>query len=164
MFTASFYFLGLAASILAASYCLCRARRARRCVEVELETLRVASVCLPTGRRAAAEDPTDAIFHALAWDEKTKCSDTKAMWRRWYDRCQEKALTTQQSAYSWARTLTLCAALCLIGVLLEAEFDQPITLRTVLAGFRRPETPTSQFERLDNSSAASVQEILPPVK
>ena len=32
----------------------------------------------------------------------------------------------------------LCAVLCLIGVLLEARFDQPITLGTVLAGFRDP--------------------------
>ncbi len=36
--------------------------------------------------------------------------------------------------YSWSRTLAMCSALCLIGVLLEAEYDKPISVSTILAG------------------------------
>jgi hypothetical protein len=40
--------------------------------------------------------------------------------------------------------MLLCAALCLIGVLLEAEFNQPITFHTVLAGFKPQPSPASR--------------------
>jgi hypothetical protein len=142
MFTASFYFLGLAASIVGALCCLKLGRHSGKCVEVELDALRAVSVCLPTGRR-----PTDtaitAMYKELTWDEKAKLSDMKAIWMGWYERCRRKAFLKQKALYSWARTLSLCAMLCLMGVLLEAEFNQPITIRTILAGFRRPSLDTT---------------------
>lgn len=155
--TASFYFLGLAVFILAASVCLCRGVRAGHCVEVDLDILRAASVCLPTGRRAVADDTSSTLYKEMAWDEKAKWSDIKAMWRQWYARCHEKAILKQKATYSWARTLALCALLCLVGVFLEAEFDQPITLRTILAGFRRPDPVASsvQMSQLHPSRSAS---------
>jgi hypothetical protein len=55
----------------------------------------------------------------------------KIIWMQWYSQCQEKALLKQKATYSWARTMALCAALCLIGVVLEATFDEPITLAQV---------------------------------
>ena len=151
MFTASFYFLGLAACILAASVCLSWGKRAGKRVELELDALRAASVCLPTARRVAADCTSAAMYKELTWDEKARWSDAKAMWQRWYARCQEKAVSKQNVMYSWARTLALSAALCLVGVLLEAEFDQPITVRNVLAGFRRPSPTASDSHALHHA-------------
>ena len=113
MFTASFYFLGVAIFILAASICCSKGMRAGKCVELDLETLRAAAVCLPTGRRAAADGTTANEYKELAWDEKAKWGDMKAMWTRWYARAKKKASLQQKAIYSWARTLALCALLCL---------------------------------------------------
>jgi hypothetical protein len=171
MFTASFYFLGLATCILATSVCFSRGKRAGRCVEVELDTLRAASVCLPTGRRVAPDGAATmlctatAIYKGLTWDEKAKWTDMKAMWVQWYHRCQEKATLKQKAMYSWARTMALCAMLCLMGVLLEAEFDQPITLNTVLSGFRDPRLagfsfPYSPFRTPQRTPASATDRAL----
>ena len=138
MFTASFYFLGLAASICAALFCLSTGKRAGRCAEVDLDALRAATDCLPMGGRAVAEIAPSAMIKELTWDEKIKVSNIKAIWLRLYYQCKKKAVEKQKAMYSWARTLSLCALLCLSGVLLEAEFDQPITFSTIIAGFRHP--------------------------
>ena len=148
MFTASFYFLGVATSILAALLFLTRGKRAGKRAEVDLDTLHAAAICLPTGRRATEELLSSSMFKELSWDEKAKLSDLKSFWGQWYDRCKKKALMKQKALYSWARTMALCSVLCLIGVLLEAEFNQPITLQNVLNGFRRPSTPVSCVETL----------------
>ena len=42
--------------------------------------------------------------------------------------------------------MALCAALCLMGVLLEGEFNQPITVQNILAGFRRHRPSASRIE------------------
>jgi hypothetical protein len=105
---------------------------------VELDTLHAASVCLPSGRRVTPDGTATTIYKELSWDEKAKWTDMKAMWSHWYHRCREKAVLKQKAMYSWARTMALCAVLCLFGVLLEAKFDQPITIDTILAGFRDP--------------------------
>jgi hypothetical protein len=118
MFSATFYFLGLAGFIVAATACLAHGRRVSRHLEVDLNDLRAASVGLLT----AGNKPT--------WDE------VRALWMKWYARCQEKAISKQQAVYSWARTLALCAVLCLVGALLEAELDDTISVRRILAGFR----------------------------
>jgi hypothetical protein len=147
MFTASFYFLGLAGSILAAAFFLTKGWRAGRCVEVDLDTLRAVSICLPTDRSAALEGTFSKIYKELMWDKKVKWTNLKAMWQRWYALCREKAIQKQKAMYSWSRTMALCSVLCLIGVLLEAEFDQPITMRTVLTGFRHPEPAAASFHK-----------------
>ena len=61
------------------------------------------------------------MYKGLMWDKKAKWTNVKAMWVRWYDLCQEKAILEQKAMYSWARTMALCALLCLVGVVLEAE-------------------------------------------
>jgi hypothetical protein len=146
MFTASFYFLGVSASLLAALIFLTRGKRAGKRAEVDLDTLHAAAVCLPTGRRASEEIMSSAMFKELSWEEKAKLSDLKSFWFHWYDRCKKKALVKQKALYSWARTMALCSALCIIGVCLEAEFNQPITLQNILNGFRRPTPPASSVE------------------
>jgi hypothetical protein len=146
MFSASFYFLGVATSIFAALFFLTTGKRAGKLAEVDLDTLHVASVCLPTGRRVTDDVLASSMFKELSWEEKAKLSDLKSFWMHWYERCKKKAILKQKSLYSWARTMALCSALCLIGVLLEAEFNQPITLQTILSGFRRPGPTASSVE------------------
>ena len=147
MFTASFYFLGLAGSILAAAFFLTKGWRAGRCVEVDLDTLRAVSICLPTDRGAALEEKVSKIYKELMWDKKARWTNLKTMWRRWYALCQEKAIQKQKAMYSWSRTMALCSVLCLIGVLLEAEFNQPITIRTILTGFRHQEQAAAMLHK-----------------
>ena len=137
MFTVSCYFLGLALFFFAAIVCFTTGKRAGKCVEVDLDALHAASVCLPTGRRDASDGGITAVYKDLTLDEKIKLNDLKSIWTNWFERCRKRALLKQKAMYSWARTLALSAVLCLIGVLLEAEFDQPITLHTILTGFRR---------------------------
>jgi hypothetical protein len=141
MFSATFYFLGLAGFIVAASACLTMGRRIGQRIEVDLADLRVASVGLLT----AGRKPT--------WDE------IRSLWIVWYARCQEKAIAKQKAIYSWARTLALCAVMCIVGAILEAEFDEPITVSGILAGFRRPGAIATElqmphsYKKLSNTSA-----------
>jgi hypothetical protein len=146
MFTASFYFLGVAASIFAALVFLKSGKKAAKQVKVDLDTLHAASVCLPTGRRAPQEVLSSSMFKELSWEEKAKLSDLRSFWLQWYERCKKKAVEKQRALYSWARTMALCSALCIIGVCLEAEFSQPITLQNILNGFRRPNPTASSVE------------------
>lgn len=118
MLTATFYFLGVAGFLLAASTCLTMGRRAGQHIQVDLDDLRAASVSVLTSGKKPS------------WDEM------RALWMKWYARCQEKAIAKQKVTYSWARTLALCATLCIVGALLEIEFDQSISLRSIIAGFR----------------------------
>jgi hypothetical protein len=117
MFTATFYFLGVAGFVLAASICLTKGRNAGQRVDVNLADLRVASVCL------------------LTTGSKPTWQTVRTMWANWYLRCQEKAVREQKVMYSWARTLALCATLCLMGVLLEAAYDERISVSAIVAGF-----------------------------
>ncbi len=154
MFTisVSFFFLGVAVFILAASVCLSKGKRAGCCVEVDLDALRAVSVCLPTERWAATDGARRKMYKELLWDKKVKWTNMKAMWMRWYRLCQEKAMLKQKAMYSWARTMALCALLCLVGVVLQADFNQPITIRTILAGFRRPDTASFLYPLAINRS------------
>jgi hypothetical protein len=126
MFTATFYFLGAAAFLLAAAACLSTAKRLSQSVELDLAAFRVALVCLSTGDAKPTKE------------KKAKRHGTSPLWMNWYARCQEKAFSKQKAMCSWTRTLALCAALCVVGVVLEAEFDEPITFSRLLAGFRLP--------------------------
>lgn len=125
MFAATCYFLGLAASLVTALACLAWGKRAGRRVEVNFADLRVASLCLASaGNRRT--------WRAL-----------RVKWTNWYLECQDLALRKQACLYSWARTLALCSVLCLIGALMEAQFDKPICLSTILAGLSHGRAPAT---------------------
>jgi hypothetical protein len=128
MFSATWYFWGLSGFLFTAIICLTRGKRACRHVEVDLADLRMASLCLVS----AGTKPT---WRAI-----------RTMWMKWYLQCQDAAIRKQRVLYSWSRTLALCAVLCLIGVLLEAEFDRPISVSEILAGLThlRPVATSSQ--------------------
>jgi hypothetical protein len=128
MFAATWYFLGLAGCLFAALLCFTRGKQAGRSVQVDLADLRVASLCLVS----AGSKPT---WHAI-----------RTMWMKWYLQCQQTAIRKQKAMYSWSRTSALCAILCLVGVLLEAEYDKPISASTILSGFMhsRPAAASSE--------------------
>ena len=147
MFTASFYFLGVAASIVAVLVFLATAKRAGKRIDVNINTLHAASVCLSTRRQVTLGELSSSISTDVPWEERMRLSDWKSLWMQWCQVCQRKAYLKQKALYSWARTMALCAALCLIGVLLEAEFNQPITVRNILTGFRRHSPPASSVEK-----------------
>jgi hypothetical protein len=139
MFTATFYFLGLAGFLVAASACLSCGRRAGQQIQVDLTDLRAASVNL----LMAGKKPS--------WDE------LRGLWMQWYARCQQKAILKQKATYSWARTLSLCAALCIVGVLLEVELDDHISISRIFAGLQRS-CPTATDVPMSCSGAASGQQ------
>ena len=155
MFTAAFCFLGIAAFIVAALACVVRANRADPFIEVDVGGLHAASVCISEGSGAAGgagdREPTPA--------EKAKWQEMKATWMEWYAQCLEKVAEKQKSLYSWARTLALCAALSIIGVLLEAHFGESISLSGILAGLRRSH-PVAAVSRPphQNNPVANLQE------
>jgi hypothetical protein len=162
MLMISYYFLGLAAFFFAALLCFSLGKRAGKCVEVDLDALHAASICLPTGRRGADDVITTTLFKELVWEEKVRLSTFKTIWTQWYDRCKKRAIQKQKTMYSWTRTLALSAVLCLTGVLLEAEFDQPITIRNVLAGFRRQNPMASNFQEVQLPLPQSISTSLVP--
>ena len=92
MFTASFYFLGVSTSIVAALLFLKTGKQAGKRADVDLDTLRAAAVCLPTGRRAPEQILTSSMFKDLSWDEKAKLGDLKSFWSHWYERCKRKPI------------------------------------------------------------------------
>jgi hypothetical protein len=136
MFSATFYFLGAAAFILSATACLTVGKRMSRNAKVDISDLREASLSVLT----SGQNPT--------WDQ------VRALWIKWYARCQEKAVLKQKAIYSWARTLALCAILCVIGVLLECEFDEPISFSRILSGFRnlRPAATAVEMPHIQKDS------------
>jgi hypothetical protein len=145
MHTAALLFLGIAAFIVAALACLANGKRAGQRievkqagqrVEVDLVGLRVAAFCFTMGRRLAGVT-TATTDKEPTCDEKATSKAMNAIWMQWYRRCREQAIMHQKAMYSWARTLVLCATLCLVGVLLEVEFGEPITLDTIFPDFGR---------------------------
>ncbi len=139
MFTASFYCLGLAGFIVAALVCLLRGRHTDQNVAVDLRSLRTAAVCFLAGCRAAdrSNSAVEEGENAAAKHEKAKWREMKTLWLQWYAQCQEQAFLKQKALLSWGRTLVICALLCLVGVCLEVQFSEPISVDKIFAGLIR---------------------------
>jgi hypothetical protein len=129
MFTTTLIFLGIAGFIVAVSFCFSTAKPA-------------------TG------DGTATGRQSLTWDEKATWPEIRAAWLEWYARCQKMEAPRQKAMCSWGRTLVLCAGLCLGGVLLEVEFDQPISVRSILAGFRQTHVVAKEKAPLSKETVA----------
>jgi hypothetical protein len=155
MFMATFLFLGIAGLIVAVSACLAIGKRAGRYVEVDLDALSAASICLSAGRRKVADSTTATGNSEPTQDEKSRWREMKMVWMEWYGRCQEKSLLKQKTMYSWARTLALCAVLCVVGVLLEATFGQSISLSHILDGFRSSHPAATSSQRSPSAQHSS---------
>lgn len=126
MYAATFGFLGVAGFIVAVTSYFSTAR-----------ALEAAN----TGAKWGNKPPT--------WDKKAKCSEMKGAcieWTKWYMRCQKIEVSKRKAIRSLARTLVLCAALCLVGIVLEVEFGQPISADSIVSGFEQSQPVATSFQ------------------
>jgi hypothetical protein len=142
MFSAAFCFLGIAGFIVVALACVVKAVKPDHRVEVDIGGLHAAAACMWAGTdddgNSSATESRELSAH-----EKAKWREVKKTWMEWYAQCVEQVNLKQKTLYSWARTLALCAALSLIGVVLEVKFGAPISLSNILAGLRRSQPAAS---------------------
>ena len=126
MYAATFCFLGVAGFIVAVSAYLSKARK-----------VEVANI----GTRWDKKPPT--WRKTATWRE---IKNTWTEWTEWYARCQEMEASKRKAIRSLARTLVLCAALCIVGVVLEVEFGQPISVDSILSGFGQSHPVATSFQ------------------
>jgi hypothetical protein len=110
MVTATFFFLGLAICIFAGLICFSMARSMQKA-------------------RYAAQTNQPAI------DEKAVWLQLKAALVDLYSRYEARESPRQKALRSWAGTLVICAGLCMIGILLEVEYNQFISIDQLLSSF-----------------------------
>jgi hypothetical protein len=102
MFFASLFFLGLSVCIFACLICFALARSVKRA-------------------------PSNMPFPS----EKAAWNQIKIAIADLYSRFDHEETPKQKSLRSWAGTLIICAGLCMIGILLEVQYNQPITIEYV---------------------------------
>ena len=136
MVTAMAYFLGIAGFIVAALTCLSLGRRSGRHIEVDLPVLRTAAVCFLSGCRAADRGHAAAADNQdeTAQENLTKWREMKTLWLQWYVHCQDRAMLKRKTLLSWARTMVVCALLCMLGIYIEVHFDEQISLNGIFNG------------------------------
>jgi hypothetical protein len=105
MFTAAIFFLGLAVCIFAGLLCLGTAR-----------AIKVSQTVQPPA------------------DEKATWNQIKAALIDLYSRYESRETARQKALRSWAGTLTICAGLCMIGILLEVRYNEMISVKSVIGG------------------------------
>jgi hypothetical protein len=96
MLTATYFFVGLAAFVLAAL------------------------VCFSKGQQAAV---IDMRVTAPTWSQEAKWSEIKTIWIKWQAQCQEMVSRRQEILLCWGRTFAFCAAICIVGIALRAGLD-----------------------------------------
>jgi hypothetical protein len=124
-------FLGLATCIVAAMLFFSLGKRAGQCAEVNFDALHAASECISAGRRGAMDSLSAAGDQELSPHDKAKWLEMKGVWMRCYSQCREKALLRRKQMCGWARTFALCAAICLVNLVLEIEFGEPIRISSI---------------------------------
>jgi hypothetical protein len=112
MFVATFVFLGLAAIAAVALSCSPRKRPA------EADNPRVGQEKKQEGK--------------LAWDANATWQDIKTAWLEQCVRREEGATPRHVIVSSWGRTFALCAALCLIGVVLETQYNRRLSIANIV--------------------------------
>lgn len=84
------------------------------------------------------------ICYALARAAKQNVQlppNERAAWNRLkvaimelYSRYESTETPKQKALRSWAGTLTICAGLCMIGIVLEVRYNAMISTRTIVSG------------------------------
>jgi hypothetical protein len=115
MFTATFFFLGLAVCLFAGLFCWSLARAAKT----------TKGPNMPAEEKAAWDQIKNAIIELHSRYESTETPKQKTL-------------------RSWAGTCIICAGLCMIGILLEAEYDKLITPESIFSSWVRPTTVSCQ--------------------
>lgn len=113
MVTATFFFLGLSICIAAGLVCYVLAKFFWK--------------------------PEPTLSPEVTESEKALWLQLKAALMELYSRYELKESPKQKALRSWAGTLVICAGLCMIGILLEVEFNQRISMDQVFAGFLGPQ-------------------------
>lgn len=108
MFTATFFFLGLALCIFAGLVCFALAR--------SLKAAHAANTIQPSP------------------DEKAAWERLKKALVELHSRYEGVETSKEKTLRSWAGTLLICSGLCMIGILLETRYDHFITIRSVVSG------------------------------
>lgn len=86
-------------------------------------------VCL-----ALAKSMKGTPHEHLSADDRLAWYQIKAAMRDLYSRYEIRETPLQHSLRSWAGTLVICAGLCLIGIVLEVEYDQRISVDNIFSG------------------------------
>jgi len=121
MFTATFFFIGLAVCIVAGL------------------------VCFLLAMSIKAKKDKQAPTITLSLNEKEFWKEIKSAMTELYSDYESKENLRMRVLRSWAGTLLICAGLCLIGVVLEVEYDQTITADNIFSGLlRTPRISASQ--------------------
>jgi len=68
------------------------------------------------------------------WPEHCKWSRIKAMWMEWYVRCHKTEVPRGKAIHSTCRTIVLCAAICLMGIILKLEHDEQGSVSRLWSG------------------------------
>jgi hypothetical protein len=80
-----------------------------------------ALICFSNGRPPLA---IDMPIPTPAWGQEAQWSEIKGLWLKWQIQCQEIVSRRQQTLLWWGHTFALCAALCILGIVLRARPDQ----------------------------------------
>ena len=104
------------------------------------------AVCLWMVRLLRPDDGASMGDVRPMWARKTNWDEVKASFLVWYARCQEREATNRKTVLSWARTCALCTTLCMIGICLEVEFDESISVSHLIAGLIRTPVATANSE------------------
>lgn len=84
----------------------------------------LALTCLST-EEPAADGPSPTNQHnRLTWSKSAKWPEIRAAWLEWYVRTHEIKAPKRKAMLSWGRTMALCAAICLVGIVLAVELDE----------------------------------------
>jgi hypothetical protein len=108
MFTATFFFLGLAICIFAGLVCFAMSR--------SLKAANAAHTIQPSP------------------DEKAAWERLKKALIELHTRYEGVETVREKTLRSWVGTLVICAGLCMIGILLETRYDMAINVKSVVSG------------------------------
>ena len=133
MFYASLFFLGLSLCIFAGLLCFAMGRSVKR---------------FPSTQPFPSEK--------AAWNQiKVAIMDL-------YMRFDHEDTPRQKALRSWTGTLVICAGLCMIGILLEVQYNQPITI-DYIASCYAGEQPLAGKPPKSDSILVPAAHATPPV-
>jgi hypothetical protein len=89
------------------------------------------------------------------WNENANWDEIKAAWMAWHAPRRDNETPRGRAFRTWAGTLALCAAVCLMSVCIEVEADQPISIPRVMSGFRRTHVPPAAKRAVPNGGTSN---------
>ena len=103
-----------------------------------------ASACFSREKQAAQGDGTPKWSKRPTWHKEAKWPEIKAAWLQWYVRCQDMEVPNQKAMLSWGRTFALCAALCVVGIVLRVKLDEQMSVSRIWSSFIHSHSVSTQ--------------------